>query len=68
MQISKSNESEFLAYIYQDGTYKNVLIDEDGDIELLIIPADKKKAFSKRFYKEDGLNYSKIVESFNEMQ
>lgn len=67
LEISKSKEGEFLVYTLLDGCYKNILIDEDGDIEILIIPQNKKDTISKRFYKEDGLNYSKIASTFNEL-
>ena len=49
-------------------TFKNMLINEDGDIELLIIPSNKSKSYNKTFYKEDGLNFSKVVSTFNEMR
>lgn len=66
--ISKSIENEFVIFLTSNGTYKNVLVDEDGDIELLIIPSDKTKTYNKRFYKEEGLNFSNIVSTFNEMR
>lgn len=68
INISKSIENEFVIFITSNGTYKNMLVDEDGDIELLIIPSDKTKTYNKRFYKEDGLNFSNVVSTFNEMR
>ena len=68
INISKSIENEFVIFLSSNGTYKNILIDEDGDIELLIIPSDKTKTYNKRFYKEDGLNFSNVVSTFNEMR
>lgn len=68
IDISKSAENEFVIFITSNGTYKNILVDEDGDIELLIIPSDKTKTYNKRFYKEEGLNFSNIVSTFNEMR
>ncbi len=68
IHVSRSMENEFVVFLSLNGTYKNVLIDEDGDIELLIIPVDKTKTYNKRFYKEDGLNFSNIVSIFNEMR
>ena len=68
INISKSIEDEFVIFITSNGAYKNMLVDEDGDIELLIIPADKTKTYNKRFYKEDGLNFSNVVSAFNEMR
>lgn len=67
IHLSKSKEGEFLAYITSNGAYRNLLVDEDGDIELLIIPADKTKTHSRRFYKEDGVNFSDVVRALNEM-
>lgn len=66
--ISKSGDSEFLVYVNSNGTFKNVLVNEDGDIELLVIPPDRRKSYNKTFYKEDGINYSKVVGTFNEMR
>ena len=68
IDISKTSDGEFIAYTTSNGTYKNILVDEDGDIELLIIPINKCSIFNKRFFKEDGLNFSTIVSSFNEMR
>lgn len=68
INISKSIENEFVIFIASNGTYKNMLVDEDGDIELLIIPSDKTKTYNRRFYKEDGLNFSNVVSTFNEMR
>lgn len=68
LNISKSSEGEFIIYISSNGIYKNLLIDEDGDIEILVIPQDKSKTYNKRFFKEDGLNFSKVVSLFNEVR
>lgn len=68
ISISKSTEGEFVIFITSNGTYKNVLVDEDGDIQLLIIPQNRSKTYNKMFYKEDGLNFSKVVNTFNEMR
>lgn len=68
ISISKSADKEFLIYLRTNDTYKNILIDEDGDIELLVILPDKSKSHNKIFYKEDGINFSTVVSTFNEMQ
>ena len=68
INISMSNDNEFLIYINSKGTFKNILINEDGDIELLIIPSNKSESYNKTFYKEDGLNLSTVVSTFNEMR
>lgn len=68
INISRSNEGEFIIFFESQGSYKNFLIDEDGDIELLSIPNDKSKTHNKRFYKEDGINFTKVVREFNEMR
>lgn len=68
ISISRSADKEFLIYLSDNDTYKNILIDEDGDIELLIMPSDKSKSYNKIFYKEDGINFSTVVSTFNEMQ
>jgi hypothetical protein len=67
IKINRSSDDEFLAY-FQDGEgFKNILVDGDGDIEILIIPADRSKSASIKFYKEDTINFSKVVNKFNEM-
>lgn len=69
INISMSGDSEFLIYVKSaNGAYKNLLINEDGDIELLFIPTDRRKSYNKTFYKEDGINHSKVVSFFNEMR
>jgi len=68
LSISKSGDNEFLVYINSNGTFKNILVNEDGDIELLVIPPDRRKSYNKTFYKEDGINYSKVVDTFNAMR
>lgn len=68
IDISMSGDKEFLIYVHNNGTFKNILINEDGDIELLIIPSNKSKSYNKTFYKEDGINFSKVVSTFNEMR
>jgi hypothetical protein len=68
INISMSADRELLIYLSVNDTYKNILVSEDGDIELLIIPSNKSKSYNKTFYKEDGLNLSKVVSTFNEMR
>lgn len=67
IHLSKSGESEFLIYTFKNGAYKNVLIDGDGDVEVLFIPSDRSKTSSKRFYKINGINISSVLSAFNEV-
>jgi hypothetical protein len=68
LNISKSGEGEFIAYTTTSkGTYKNLVIDEDGDIEIIIVPLEKNKSHNSHFYKQDGINFSKVVSLFNGM-
>ena len=67
IEISQSNENEFLIYISENGEYKNAIIDEEGDIEIMKIPIDKTKATNKIFFKEDNHNLSNIIRAFNAM-
>lgn len=68
LDISKSREGEFIAFTTtSNGTYKNLLIDEDGDIEIIIIPKDNYRTYNKQFYKADGINFSTVVSLFNGM-
>ena len=66
--LSKTSENEFIIYTVENGTYKNILIDEDGDVEVLIIPQDRTLTSNKRFYKEDGINHSLVVSALNELR
>jgi len=66
--ISKTGEREFLTYIKtMNGSYKNLLIDEEGDIELIFLPREREKTWNKLYFKEDGLSLSRIIADFNGM-
>lgn len=45
--LSKTGDNEILIYTYIDGVYKNIIIDEDGDIEYLYIPKDRSKSYNE---------------------
>jgi prenyltransferase beta subunit len=68
LKISKTGEYEFLTYVKTtDGSFKNILIDEEGDIELIFLPKDRSKTWNKLFFKEDGIVLSRIISQFNGM-
>ena len=70
VSFSKSSENEFIIYQKtEDQTWKNLLIDEDGDIELIVIPKNKRKTFNQHFFLNDSENYKivKIASRFNEL-
>jgi len=66
--LSKSSDDQFLMYVNDNGTYKNLLIDEEGDVELLIIPPDRKKTFNQMYFKSKGFDYSQIISKLNAMR
>lgn len=68
LELSLTDECEFLIYGINKNTYHNILIDNDGDIEVLILPENKENIFSKKFYKEEGIDHVNIINSFNELQ
>jgi hypothetical protein len=47
--ISKTGESELLIFRESNGTFNNIIIDEDGDIEFLHIPIDRKDTYNEHF-------------------
>lgn len=67
IEVSKTGENELLIYKQLGrNTWLNVIIDEDGDIEIMRIPKNRRKIKSKRFYNN---NYSEkdIITAFNEL-
>lgn len=66
IEVSKTSDGELVIYSKSRKNYKNILIDEDGDIELVLLP-EKGKASNIFYSKETGINFSKIVRTFNEM-
>ena len=50
IQVGFSSESELLLYINRNGTYFNIAIDEEGDIEVLHLPIDRSKSHNYYFY------------------
>ena len=46
-KVSKTNDDELLIYKSDgDGGYVNIIIDSDGDIELMHIPLDRSETFN----------------------
>ncbi len=62
MKISKTGEGELLIY-KSDGKegYINIIIDEDGDIELMHIPKDRSKTTNKV-----GVSVDEVIEFWNQ--
>lgn len=61
--VSKTGNNELLIYRITDDEYRNLIIDEEGDIELLIISKDQRKSDTKNYFLEDGLNYKDLIEN-----
>lgn len=57
--ISSTGEDEILFYTKEGGDFKNLIIDEDGDVEFLIIRQEREKSEGKLFLREE-LNYKEI--------
>ena len=69
LQFSKSDEDEFVLFQQTPNeTWKNLLIDEDGNIELIVVPKDRKKTFNKHYMLHNNYNLASIVNNFNELQ
>lgn len=45
--LSKTGENEVLIYTCDDGNYKNIIIDSDGDIEFMYISDDRSKSYNE---------------------
>ena len=49
MKISRTGENEILIFSEDSGTFKNIIIDKDGDIEFLCIPPDRAKTYNEYY-------------------
>jgi len=49
IKISKTGENELLIFREYKGDFKNIIIDEDADIEFLHIPNDRSKTYNEHF-------------------
>jgi hypothetical protein len=58
--LSKTGENETLIYTYKEGVYRNIIIDDDFDIEYLYIPEDRSKSFNEYFSEKD-INIKELV-------
>lgn len=68
VSIKSTDEDEVLIYWIENQTYYNILVDEDGEIELLYIPKDRTKSRNKFLGRNDHLTYKQILSAFNGMQ
>ena len=66
-KVSQTGEGEFLIYTEDGEGYNNILIDEDSDVEIMLIPKEGK-VVRKTLYQEDGINIPVILRTFNELQ
>ena len=49
IKISRTGENEILIFSENNGTYNNIIIDEDGDIEFLHIPINRDETYNEHF-------------------
>lgn len=62
MIVSKTGEGELLIYKPDGkGGFINIVIDEDGDIELIHLTADRKKSYNKT-----AATFDEVVTFWNE--
>src|SRR5688500_4622896 len=47
--ISRTGDNEILIYRKENGEYKNIMIDESGDIEFLYIPVDRRNTYNEHY-------------------
>ena len=59
--VSKTGDGEKLIYTQRNGTYYNILIDEDGDVEFMTIPLDWSQATNEHFRAADEISVPKLV-------
>jgi len=57
IKISRSEPDWLLVYVEKNNNYKNLIIDEDGDVSF-IEPSNLKVT---GFFRKEKLNYSEIV-------
>lgn len=65
INISYTGENEFLIYKKEDDGIKNMLISDEGDIEILYIKTKVRDTKKKLFFKEKGLELNSIINEFN---
>lgn len=64
--ISKTGEGELLIYRVVNDEYRNIIIDEDADIEYMNIPANREDTINEYFPFKNSKDGSivKLVEKF----
>lgn len=67
-QISHTGEGELLIYTKDSESFKNIVIDEEGDIELISLPTDRRKAWNMIYFNDEELNLSQVISTFNGMR
>jgi hypothetical protein len=64
--ISRTGENELLIYRKMDGEYRNIIVDEDGDIEHLHIPVERSQTYNQ-FVEFIMVDAGKIKELVNKL-
>jgi hypothetical protein len=49
--VSKTSENEILLYTSENNSYKNILIDDDGDMQFMFIASNRNESFNEYFDK-----------------
>ncbi len=61
--ISKTGDKEILFYTHSKDYYKNLMLDEDGDVSIIVVDRkNPERSYNKLFVLENDLDYKAIVE------
>lgn len=61
IKISRTGENEILIFRESNGNFKNIIIDEDGDVEFLYIPVNRSNTKNEHFSFINGYNAFELV-------
>jgi len=59
--ISKTTDNEILIYTDHDGSFDNLIIDHDGDIEYICIPKNRTMVYNEYFRNDGGIDIEELV-------
>ncbi len=62
--VSITGEMELLLWRKVDDNLKNIIIDNDGDIEILEIKEDRKASWNKNYFSPNRQSLKEIAEFF----
>ena len=62
LQISRSLDNRIMIFKEEaNQVFRNVLIDEDGDLSFILVPSDRTKATSEFYDLDEGIDLRKLI-------